>query len=159
MRTVWCIALMGLTGVTGCVHSSTEELSLGGAVELDAISGAGPASDDPSALAGVDRSEWPLLAVVAPNDQTTELPRFVSHPQLAKDSPRRRGERPRALSAVELDLTENGPRAELLAAPVVAGVDVLLIPFRTQSPKVVPYERGRNVVEPQPVVMPIEVEP
>ena len=158
MRMGTCIALLGLIGLPGCIHKSTEELSLGGVVEVEAITAATPASVDPAANAATARDEWPARTVLAPNDQTTRLPRFRSNPRLASDSPRRAGQWPHALSSVDLDLTESGPRAELITAPVIAGLDVLLIPFRTKSPQAIPYERRRATVDLQPVVMPIEDE-
>ncbi len=150
MKRAITLLLCSMAAATsGCIHSSTEEWSLGGVVTLEAIS---PAEDLESELEFehydvFDRSAWPQEVVLAPNDQTTELPRFVSDVQHGKNTPRQRAEYPTALSAVDRDLSEKGRILDAIAQPFWAGLDVILIPFRTKHPTVLWYERSRETIE------------
>ncbi len=131
--------------LSGCIHARTEQDTLGGVVTLEAFEFIERAEPVGVATADVfDRTDWAEIMILAPNDQTTTLARFTSNPRLAKNSPRQRNEWPRAMSAVERDYSEKGLISEMLLEPFVAGLDVILIPFRTKSPQIVPYQRWRD---------------
>lgn len=136
--------------LSGCIHKSTTDLRLGGVVELEAISEtAAPemVESEFEIFSVEDRSNWPDVIVLAPNDPTTELARFTTNVAYVQNSPRQRTEWPKALSAVDRDLSEKGLFTEAFAAPFWAGLDVLLIPFRTNKPQVIPYERSRPTAD------------
>lgn len=144
-----CLMLCaGAMAAPGCVHSSSEDARLGEVILLAAFEDGSRATAGDAGDHGVfDRAEWPEIMILAPNDQTTRLPRFTGAARYATDSERRRAEWPRALGAADRDLSEYPLFAEMLSEPIRAALDVVLIPFRAEAPTMRRYERSRLTAE------------
>lgn len=125
-------ALLCSVGFTcvGCSRDAVGSPRLGATEPVEAIEPLAAPESSLDANAGRPRDEWPVLVVAAPRDPTTRLRSFTRPPALSAPSPRRRGLWPTPTSAATRDAPDAGLLAEMMLAPPLAGLDLLLLPAR-----------------------------
>ena len=126
-------ALIVLAGtlVGGCVHGSTEAITLGGAVRVGAVEPLEPTDVALDAHAGLDRDAWPATIAAVGADPTTRLASFRTAPIFTGDSPRQTGAWPTPDSAASADAPSALLLIEAVAAPIRAAFEIVTLPLRS----------------------------
>lgn len=115
--------------LTGCAAIDNDRTTVGGQT-LSALERSGSSRFDPAvspSVIGPGRENWEPIEIVVAVDTVQHHPHLTTEqPWYARATPRQRGEHPNAITALDLNADEDAQVAEALAAPLHAGLDVVL---------------------------------
>ncbi len=160
--TLTLLATLTLWLGQGCTRVNNDRAVVGGQA-MQGLSGSADnraagsliEARDPS-LAGLDRTNWPPLTYDARADGTQHHPRYTNNqPAYDKSTKRARGEHPDESSALDMEGDAGMKVLEAWAAPLHAGLDVILFfprwfmhePWSVVESPDFPYERTRRAEE------------